>query len=51
VPGGGLGQRGEVRRVAGHGEGLSGLTGLGGELFEPGRVCGVRNRAVAELTT
>src|SRR5882724_427152 len=40
VPGGGPGQRGEVRRSGGwrgQGEGLGGLTGLGGELLEPGR--------------
>ena len=39
MPGGGLGQRGEVRRSGGwrgQCEGLGGLTGLGGELLEPG---------------
>src|SRR5690349_23562664 len=40
APGGGLGERGEVRWSGGwrgQREGLGGLTGLGGELLEPGR--------------
>ena len=40
VPGGGLGQRGEIRRSVGwrgQGRGQGGLTDLGGELLEPGR--------------